>query len=383
MVEKDPSKMSAEEIRKEQKKNCPFCKIIDGEVEGKVVYEDDKVIALLDIRPAVEGHILVLPKEHYARMFVLPPELFKHLFAKAGELAKAVKDASTSFRSSIFIAGGAAAGQQSPHFLLHVIPRSSGDGLSQLDVEPGGEDQEEIVSVVKKNLGAMMKKHVSKEDPGFLKEKTVGGGGEAEREAPAKPRKEKGREGAVSQDQLDYIVQFLEQNPQLKELLINKPDHVKKLAESDSRINKIFEGIDLDEFSKQLSRQQSKGETGAGGSDEFQKPSDQTPLESASQPGTAGRSAETGASGKDSDLEKVPLAQNLSDDELYRFVESKKKLKKLMLEDPQTLLDVVPQRPRLKRFFKNSDPRKVIRRYLTIKKRKESAGGRGGIEDRI
>jgi galactose-1-phosphate uridylyltransferase len=62
------AEMSQEEMLEQQKANCIFCKIVKGEIPSKKVYEDDMMLAILDINPAVKGHILVLPKEHYPIM---------------------------------------------------------------------------------------------------------------------------------------------------------------------------------------------------------------------------------------------------------------------------------------------------------------------------
>ena len=66
--------MSPEELKDFQKKQCIFCQIVGGKMEAKMVFEDDNVIAVLDINPANMGHILVMPKEHYAIMPQIPDD---------------------------------------------------------------------------------------------------------------------------------------------------------------------------------------------------------------------------------------------------------------------------------------------------------------------
>ena len=90
----------------EQKSQCIFCKIIKGEIPSKKVYEDKEIIALLDINPAVKGHLLVMPKEHYPIMPLIPQETFKHLFAKVREIDGCVKEALLCKETTIFIANG-------------------------------------------------------------------------------------------------------------------------------------------------------------------------------------------------------------------------------------------------------------------------------------
>ena len=72
--------MSPEELKEFQKKQCIFCQIIEGKVQAKKIYEDEKSIAILDINPANPGHILLLPKEHYSVMPQIPEEEVAHLF---------------------------------------------------------------------------------------------------------------------------------------------------------------------------------------------------------------------------------------------------------------------------------------------------------------
>ncbi|PIY60024.1 hypothetical protein COY95_03990, partial [Candidatus Woesearchaeota archaeon CG_4_10_14_0_8_um_filter_47_5] len=122
------------EAIKAQKENCPFCKIVKGEISARKVYEDEVIIAVLDINPATSGHTLVMPKEHYPIMPLIPPEVFRHLFRKVKALSKRMRKSMVALGSTVFIANGGAAGQQSQHFLLHIMPRNPQDGLESLTV---------------------------------------------------------------------------------------------------------------------------------------------------------------------------------------------------------------------------------------------------------
>src|SRR3989344_4039950 len=113
----------------EQKKECPFCKIVTKEIPSKIVFEDSHTLALLDIYPALKGHTLFLPKEHYPIMPYLPEEERIHFFGILPQLAKAVKSALVTVSVQIFIANGGLAGQQSAHFMIHLLPRDEGDGF--------------------------------------------------------------------------------------------------------------------------------------------------------------------------------------------------------------------------------------------------------------
>ena len=70
---------------------CVFCKIISGEYGSSKVYEDDKVIAILDLSQATTGHTLVMPKQHYENIFDLDTETAKHLFSVVKKISNHYK----------------------------------------------------------------------------------------------------------------------------------------------------------------------------------------------------------------------------------------------------------------------------------------------------
>jgi histidine triad (HIT) family protein len=127
--------MSPEELKAFQIQNCIFCHIVKGKVASKKVYEDDKCLAILDINPANPGHVLLLPKEHYAIMPLIPDDIIQHLFMISKQISAALLKALKAQGTNIFVANGAAAGQKAQHFMIHVIPRMENDGLN-LELEP-------------------------------------------------------------------------------------------------------------------------------------------------------------------------------------------------------------------------------------------------------
>ncbi|MBI2144172.1 HIT family protein [Candidatus Woesearchaeota archaeon] len=129
MEEPDISKMSPEEVEELQRKNCVFCHIASGKVPAKKVYEDNECVAVLDINPANEGHMLLMPKEHYTVMLQVPEEILGHIFVIAKGLSQAGLKALQGKGTTIFAANGIAAGQRAPHFMLHIIPRKEGDNI--------------------------------------------------------------------------------------------------------------------------------------------------------------------------------------------------------------------------------------------------------------
>lgn len=124
------SKMSPEELREFQKKNCIFCHIMANKVQSKKIFEDEIVCAILDINPANPGHILLLPKEHYAIMPQMPDDVVTHLAKTAKHLSKIVLRSLKAEGTTILVANGVAAGQKAQHFMLHIIPRMQNDGLT-------------------------------------------------------------------------------------------------------------------------------------------------------------------------------------------------------------------------------------------------------------
>jgi len=146
-----------------QKANCIFCKIITGEMSSQKVYEDDQSIGILDIYPAVKGHTIFLPKDHYPILPFMPPETFKHIFGKLPKIVGALKKSMVMTGANIFIANGPAAGQQSQHFLIHILPREKGDGVNKFmlsdekNIEP--DKIQQLDQALAQNLPAMLANH--------------------------------------------------------------------------------------------------------------------------------------------------------------------------------------------------------------------------------
>lgn len=109
--------------------DCIFCKIISGEFDSSKVYEDDKVIAFMDIFPVNEGHTLVVPKDHYETLQDCPDFIARHLFSVTKEMNSAVSQSVKCEGIFNAIMNGEAAGQEVFHLHMHVIPRFKGDGF--------------------------------------------------------------------------------------------------------------------------------------------------------------------------------------------------------------------------------------------------------------
>ena len=130
--EDDLKNMSAEEIAELQRQNCIFCKISNKEIPSKIIHEDADTIAILDINPASEGHILVYPKKHYMIMPHMPEDVLVKVFRTVKLMSHTLLKTLQCKGTTIFVANGVAAGQKAPHVLIHIFPRRENDGLVQL-----------------------------------------------------------------------------------------------------------------------------------------------------------------------------------------------------------------------------------------------------------
>src|SRR6478609_7732238 len=109
--------------------NCTFCNLIKGAAEVSICHEDADSIAFMDIQPVNNGHILVVPREHHESLLDVPQELGIHLFKVTMRLANAVRRVTGCDDLNIVVNSGAAAGQDEPHYHVHIIPRREGDGF--------------------------------------------------------------------------------------------------------------------------------------------------------------------------------------------------------------------------------------------------------------
>src|SRR3954471_11329521 len=110
-------------------RSCTFCDLINGAGEVSTCYEDGDAVAFMDVQPVNAGHVLVVSRRHYERFEDVPPELAMHLFRVVTRLVPAVKRVSGAEGINVIVNSGAAAGQDEPHFHVHVIPRTQGDGF--------------------------------------------------------------------------------------------------------------------------------------------------------------------------------------------------------------------------------------------------------------
>ena len=106
--------------------SCSFCKIVRNEIPRSCVYEDKEVMAIMDMRPINEGHILVIPKKHYENIYDIPEREVAALFKIVKKIAHAVKKGVNAEGVTIVQNNGKAAGQVVFHLHVHIIPRYEG-----------------------------------------------------------------------------------------------------------------------------------------------------------------------------------------------------------------------------------------------------------------
>lgn len=122
--------------------DCLFCRIVAGEIPCTKVYEDDTVLAFLDIHPVNIGHTLVIPKAHHVNLYDAEDETLAHMMPVIKKLSIAVKTALNADGINLEMNNDAPAGQLVFHTHLHIIPRFSGDGLKHWPSVRGYNDGE-------------------------------------------------------------------------------------------------------------------------------------------------------------------------------------------------------------------------------------------------
>ncbi|MCK3904785.1 HIT family protein [Streptococcus suis] len=110
--------------------DCIFCKIIAGEIPASKVYEDDQVLAFLDITQVTKGHTLVIPKKHYRNVLDMDAEAAGQLFTAVPAIARQLKEKLGASGLNIVNNNEEAAGQTVFHTHIHLLPRfDQNDGL--------------------------------------------------------------------------------------------------------------------------------------------------------------------------------------------------------------------------------------------------------------
>ena len=108
-------------------KDCIFCKIVSGEIPGHVVYENEHVLAFLDISQTTKGHTLIIPKVHRTDIFEMESSVMEQVFSVVPKIANALKATFSCTGINIVSNNGESAGQTVFHYHVHLIPRYGND----------------------------------------------------------------------------------------------------------------------------------------------------------------------------------------------------------------------------------------------------------------
>lgn len=309
----------------QQKQHCPFCQMIAGKIPTQKVYEDEKIIVILDIAPAARGHLLVMPKEHYPIMPFVPEEEFIHLFGRVQEISEHLKKAMLATHVTTLVATGAAAGQTAQHVMVHVIPSDKPlDTFSLPQKTHEAETLDQAGNLLAHNLPLMMRKR-----------------------SPLFPIQQ-------PSEQPSELARMIQEHPELKEAIINNPEGVLLGLEENPSLKPVFEGVDIHQLSTQLKALQEQ-EAAPEKPQPVTQPLETTPPAPVKQPASP------------------PQASQLEEAELVAFIEAKQSLKEYLLEDIKGLEHAIPEQPRLQAFFQGTSPREVRDRYLAATQKRPPA----------
>jgi histidine triad (HIT) family protein len=214
----------------------------------------------MDINPAAKGHLLIMTKEHYPILPVIPLDTAAQMFRITKHLSKALKQAMVTDKATIFIANGAVAGQQSPHFLYHIIPRENGDNLDNFNI-PANEFKEEEVKqhlvLFKGKIGLMMRQFKAKRGGaahGATAATPKPVANEAEKPSEIAQRTESQPTSPKEPGTYKGLAEFIDKNPKIKELIIKAPEAFKLELESNPGLKKLFTGINISKLSEALKK---------------------------------------------------------------------------------------------------------------------------------
>jgi len=190
--------MTPEQMAALAKQQCIFCQIASGKVASRKIYEDEKVVGVLDINPANPGHVLLITKEHYVVMPQIPDDVVAHIGMVAKGISHALLRALKAQGTTIFAANGVAAGQRAQHFMLHIIPRMENDGIG---IEPpehkiSAADYKKILKALKPGIAKAFGQRVE-EEPEEKVEKAEETGAEVKKETEKEDAEEEHEEKKV------------------------------------------------------------------------------------------------------------------------------------------------------------------------------------------
>jgi histidine triad (HIT) family protein len=125
--------------------DCRYCQLIESSKHPKI-YEDEKIVVMLDKRPAAKGQVIILPREHHPILELVPDFVIDDMFKTANKVSMALFDELKATGTNILVQNGIPAGQDVAHFSILVIPRTEGDGVD-LAWQPKQLSEEEMSTI--------------------------------------------------------------------------------------------------------------------------------------------------------------------------------------------------------------------------------------------
>lgn len=110
--------------------NCIFCKIANGEIPSRTIYEDEDFRVIMDLAPATKGHSLILPKEHYKNIYEIADDTAAKVLPLAKKMATLMTEKLGADGFNVVQNNNEVAGQTVFHFHVHLIPRYNDDNQS-------------------------------------------------------------------------------------------------------------------------------------------------------------------------------------------------------------------------------------------------------------
>lgn len=129
--------------------DCIFCSIVAGDAPAEIVEEDERTVAFMDVNPATDGHVQVVPREHVENLWDATPDHLRDVVTAAQRVALRITETLRPDGVNLMHATGAAAFQTVFHLHVHVVPRYADDGI-QLPWTPTPGDPERIAGIAER-----------------------------------------------------------------------------------------------------------------------------------------------------------------------------------------------------------------------------------------
>jgi len=130
--------------------DCIFCKIIKGDIPAEKVYEDDDVVAFLDVNPRSLGHTMVIPKIHVSNFLELPDEKIEPFFKGVKIVSEMIEKALNPSGYTMGLNHGEVSGQVVDHLHFHIIPRFEGDNGGSIQDVVNNPPEEDLAGIAEK-----------------------------------------------------------------------------------------------------------------------------------------------------------------------------------------------------------------------------------------